>query len=230
MPIELRDLRAFVAAAQERHFARAASRLYMSPSTMSEVIGKLERELGTPLFTRTTRRVDLTDAGAELLGRAAAILDLTQQAIEAVDQVARASNGVVRLGITPPAGPVIAPHLIHRFTAATPGLSVEVARMWLPALAKALKDGAVDAALTCGDLGVVDPDITTAEVGSEQLLIGGATITPSRPNRASSFTSSGTRHWGSRRPTCSRPGTPPSVESSPMLTWLRRSRRSRTPT
>jgi DNA-binding transcriptional LysR family regulator len=100
--MEFRDLRAFVAAAQELHFARAAVRLYISPSTMSELIRKLELELGTVLFTRTTRRITLTDAGTELLGRAETILALTAQATEAVAAIARGSAGAVRLGITPP--------------------------------------------------------------------------------------------------------------------------------
>ena len=101
---------------------------------MSELIRKLERELGTPLFTRTTRRISLTNAGAELLGRAETIIALTTQAAEAVAAITRAETGVVRLGITPPAGPVIAPHLARRLTASTPAVSVEIQRMWLPAL------------------------------------------------------------------------------------------------
>lgn len=170
--MDLRELRAFVAAAQELHFARAAARLYMSPSTMSELIRKLELELGTPLFTRTTRGITLTDAGTELLGRAQTILALTTQATQAVRDIAHGEAGVVRLGITPPAGPVIAPHLARRFTASQPTLSVEIQRMWLPALTAALQAGAIDAALTCGELGTEDPNLTTAEVGSEQLLVG----------------------------------------------------------
>ena len=170
--MELRELRAFVAAAHELHFARAAGRLYMSPSTMSELIRRLELELGTPLFTRTTRRTTLTDAGKELLERAEMILDLTVQAAEAVGAVARGHAGGVRLGITPPAGPVIAPHLARQFTASHPERSVDIQRMWLPALAAALQAGTIDVALTCGDLGIDNPNITTAEIGSEQLLIG----------------------------------------------------------
>jgi DNA-binding transcriptional LysR family regulator len=170
--MDLRDLRAFVTAAQELNFARAAARLYLSPSTMSELIRKLEHELGTPLFTRTTRRITLTDAGNELLGRAQTILALTTQATQAVRDIAHGEADVVRLGITPPAGPVIAPHLARRFTASHPELSVEIQRMWLPALAAALQAGTIDAALTCGELGTNDPTLTTAEVGSERLLIG----------------------------------------------------------
>jgi DNA-binding transcriptional LysR family regulator len=176
--MELRELRAFVAAGQELHFARAAAKLYMSPSTMSELIRKLELELGTALFTRTTRRITLTEAGVELLGRAETILDLTAQAAQAVAAIGRERVGAVRLGITPPAGPAIAPHLAREFRASRPELSVEIERMWLPALRSALQAGTIDAALTCGDLGAEGPDITTAEIGSEQLLVG---LRPAHP-------------------------------------------------
>jgi hypothetical protein len=73
--MELRQLEAFVALAAELHFGRAAQQLHVGQPTLSELIQRLERELGTPLLTRTTRRVALTGAGSELLGRAKVILD-----------------------------------------------------------------------------------------------------------------------------------------------------------
>jgi DNA-binding transcriptional LysR family regulator len=168
--MELRYLRAFVAAAEELHFARAAARLYMSPSAMTELIRRLE--LGTPLFTRTTRRVTLTEAGTELLGRSEVILDLAARATEAVGAIARGDVGAVRLGITPPAGPIVAPHLPRHFTTSGPGLSVDIERMWLPALGAALLTGTIDAAVTCGHLEIDNPSIRTFEIGSEPLIIG----------------------------------------------------------
>lgn len=170
--MELRDLRAFVAAAQELHFARAAALLYMSPSAMSELIRRLEQELGTPLFTRSTRRITLTDAGTELLGRAEAILNLTAQATASVAAVGRGNTGAVRLGVTPPAAHVLAPHLVSSFTAATPDCTVHMQRMWLPVLGAALEAGTIDAAVTCGDLAVRASAITTIEIGAQPLLIG----------------------------------------------------------
>ena len=86
--MELRQLEAFVAVATELHFGRAAERLHIAPPTLSELIRRLERELGTPLFTRTTRQVALTSAGAELLTRAKVILDEAAAAKAAIRRVA----------------------------------------------------------------------------------------------------------------------------------------------
>ena len=100
--VELRQLEAFVAVATELHFGRAAERLHMAAPTLSELIRRLERELGTPLLTRTTRRVAMTSAGAELLARAKVILDEVAAADAAVRRVAAGEAGTVRLGITTP--------------------------------------------------------------------------------------------------------------------------------
>jgi DNA-binding transcriptional LysR family regulator len=148
--VELRQLEAFVAVATELHFGRAAERLHLAAPTLSELIRRLERELGTPLFTRTTRRVALTSAGAELLVRSKGILDEIAAADAAVRRVGGGDAGTVRLGITPPVAPVLAPHLISRFMPGAPQVTVDVQRMWLPALADALTSGRVDVVITCG--------------------------------------------------------------------------------
>ena len=167
----MRQLEAFVAVATELHFGRAADRLHIAPPTLSEQIRRLERELGAPLFTRTTRRVVITSAGAELLTRSKVILDEVSSAKAEVQRVAGCEAATVRLGITPPVAPVLAPHLIGVLATEVPQVTVSVHRMWLPALAEALLNGDIDVAITCGL--IPEPAGVATEIFcAEPLLVG----------------------------------------------------------
>jgi DNA-binding transcriptional LysR family regulator len=169
--MELRQLEAFTAVAAELHFGRAAERMHMGQPALSELIQRLERELGTPLFTRTTRRVALTGAGSELLGRAKVILDETAAAKAAVRRIAAGDVGTVRVGITPPAAPVLVPYLRDALSAQSPGIELRIQRMWLPHLTRAIADGTIDVAITCGL--VPDPDGVVGEVFCGEPLLAG---------------------------------------------------------
>lgn len=169
--MELRQLEAFAAVAAELHFGRAAEKLHIGQPTLSDLIRRLERELGAPLFTRTTRRVALTSAGAELQARAKVILEDVAAATAAVRRIAGGDAGTVRVGITPPVAPVLAPHLREAFREVAPGVDVAFEHMWLPALTGAVVDGAVDVAITCGT--IPEPAGMVGEVfGAEPLLVG----------------------------------------------------------
>ena len=99
--IELRQLRYFVAVAEELHFGRAAERLHMSQSPLSRAIRDLERELGVTLFVRTTRRVELTSAGAALVERARRALGDIDSAVADARRSGEGSGRVARLGFNP---------------------------------------------------------------------------------------------------------------------------------
>src|SRR3954452_10788248 len=101
LPVELRQLRYFVAVAEELHFGRAAERLHMSQSPLSRAIRELERDLGVVLFVRTTRRVEVTPAGAALLERARRALAAGDPAGEEAPRAAGPEPGVVAIGYLP---------------------------------------------------------------------------------------------------------------------------------
>lgn len=148
--MELRQLEVFVAVATELHFGRAAQRLHMGQPTVSELVRRLEREVGTPLLTRTTRRVALTSAGVELLARGKAILDDVAAATAAVRRIAHGDAGVVRVGITPPVGLVLGPHLRQVVAARAPEIELVFSRKWLPDVCRAVADSEADVLITCG--------------------------------------------------------------------------------
>jgi DNA-binding transcriptional LysR family regulator len=101
VPVELRELRYFVAVAEELHFGRAADRLHMSQSPLSRAIRDLERALGVVLFVRTTRRVELTEAGSLLLERVRRPLADIDRAVADARGAGESAAASLRIGFTP---------------------------------------------------------------------------------------------------------------------------------
>jgi DNA-binding transcriptional LysR family regulator len=98
--MELRHLRYFIAVAEDLHFGRAAERLHIAQSALSQQILSLESELGVSLLHRTKRRVQLTAAGVGFLEDARSIMMQVGQAKERSQRVARGEIGQVRIGFT----------------------------------------------------------------------------------------------------------------------------------
>lgn len=161
-----------MAVATELHFGRAAARLQLGQPTVSELVRRLEREVGVQLLDRTTRRVGLTAAGADMLERSRRILDDVEAARSAMHGWQLGGTGILRLGITPPAAPVLGPHLVSVLRREIPLVRVEVHRMWLPALSAAIAAGDVDVAVSCGDPQPAATAVRGRDLWGEPLLVG----------------------------------------------------------
>jgi DNA-binding transcriptional LysR family regulator len=100
MTIDPRLLRSFVVLSEELHFHRAAERLNIAQPGLSQQIARLERQVGSPLFTRDSRAVELTGAGRAMLVPARAALRAVEQAERAAREAARIARHPLRVGVT----------------------------------------------------------------------------------------------------------------------------------
>ena len=115
MSIDLKQLKYFLAVAEEKSFSRAAERLHISQPPLSQQIMKLESELGVRLFARTTRTFELTVAGKALMSEASDLLAKMRMTIDTIRQIDRGEVGRLRVGIVGSAmwGPI--PSLLEEF-------------------------------------------------------------------------------------------------------------------
>lgn len=158
--METRQLRYFIAVAEERHFGRAAQRLHMAQPPLSQQIKNLESDLGAQLFNRTTRRVDLTEAGELLLERSRTIINDIETLREDVHYVAEGAQGVLRLGVTGSAIYRHLPRIIEQVRERFPRLKLDVhGEMITPQLL----EGVLDRSL---ELAVLRPPIDSDEIST----------------------------------------------------------------
>src|SRR5262245_43230639 len=109
MYVQLRQLEYFTAVARERHFTRAAEAVHVAQPSLSRQIHTLERELGTPLFSRARGNITLTPAGEALLPLAQRILADVDDARVQVQELVGLARGRLRLGATPSLSTVLLP-------------------------------------------------------------------------------------------------------------------------
>lgn len=126
MDVHVRDLRYFVAVAEELSFTRAAERLFVSQPALSKQIAQLERQLRVPLLVRDRRSVTLTAAGEALLAHAQELLAGWDAAQHAVAEAAAQAAAVLVVGFSTSVGRGVLPSVTARFAQAQPGWRIQL--------------------------------------------------------------------------------------------------------
>ncbi len=167
--MDTRQLRYFVTVAEERNIGRAAKRLHMSQPPLTRQIQQLEDRLGVALFTRTSRGVDLTDAGNELLRDARSINAMLEAATERAQRAGKGQVGRLDIGVYGSAMFDVVPRILHDFRRSHPDVKVVLHPGQTPLQVLALRQGRIQIAFE--RLLPVDPDIHVEVVAREPLFV-----------------------------------------------------------
>jgi len=176
MDAHLRDLRYFVAAADELNFTRAAERLHLSQPALSKQIRGLEAALRAQLFRRDRRQVELTAAGAALLTVARSLLQDWDEGVAIVADAAAAEARVLRAGTLTSIGRALFPAIVDQFAKRQPGWRIELRSFGWGDATCGLSDHAADAAFVW--LPVDAAEIESEVLATERLFVALSTRHP----------------------------------------------------
>lgn len=166
---DARQLTCFVTLAEELHFSRAADRLFVTQQVLSRAIVRLERDVGTRLFARTTRRVELTPAGRAMLRPARQALAATDRAFAAARAASEQGVQSLRIDISS-SGLETGALVVRRLMAERPDLRVEQVERGVPTGLSALRRGELDVLL--GDAATAPPDVRSELLRLDPVWIG----------------------------------------------------------
>ena len=176
--MELRQLVHFLAVAEDAHFTRAAARVHVTQSSLSSSIRALEREFGSDLFARSTRRVELTEAGRALLGPARRAVSAAEDGRDAVAGVRGLVRGQLAIGVIQTVGPVNVAALLARFHRRHPAVTLRLQNAGVASLVHRTADGELELAIVDLPLGPQASRVDTRAIGTETLLLGVAAEDP----------------------------------------------------
>ncbi|MDQ3491902.1 MAG: LysR substrate-binding domain-containing protein [Chloroflexota bacterium] len=140
--VDVRQMRYFVALAEELHFGRAAERLHLAQPALSQQLKAMERELGLRLLERDNRTVEVTPAGAQFLAESRAVLERFEEAVAAMAKMRARQDGRLMLGVSGGLDPALLPLLLQPLSVQVEPVNVSNAEGL-----DALRRQALDAAL-----------------------------------------------------------------------------------
>jgi DNA-binding transcriptional LysR family regulator len=168
--MEFRQLEHFIAAADELQFTRAARRVHITQSTLSASIRALERDLGVRLFRRTTRHVELTDAGRVFAEDARRVLAVAVEASTTVQKQQEVLGGRLSIGTGQYVGGVDVAELLASFCAQHPGVEIRLRQDAASVLAEEVHEGRLDLVLAAMPSSL-PPTLAAAPLGSVPMIL-----------------------------------------------------------
>ncbi|MGE0231539.1 MAG: LysR substrate-binding domain-containing protein [Flavobacteriaceae bacterium] len=152
--IELRQLRYFLAVAEELNFTRAAARIGIAQPPLSQQIIALEAQLGAQLFVRSRRAVSLTREGEAFVSYARRIINATQTAAEVIQSISRGEDGPLSIGAIFSSIYLVAPVLLPAFSSRFPRVRLQLQEMTISQQIAALKEEQIDIGILRGPINV----------------------------------------------------------------------------
>jgi DNA-binding transcriptional LysR family regulator len=168
MNLEIRQMRYVIAVAEELHFGRAAERLMIAQPPLSQQIKKVERQIGTELFHRTKRRVELTEAGRIFVEEARRTILHAELTLRATQRAARGEIGRLNIGYAGSAAHSILPRVMGRFRGRYPDVEIQLREMTTSEQLASLRSRQIDVGFVRPP--VVEPDLRVTTLVEEQFL------------------------------------------------------------
>lgn len=169
--MEFRQLRYFVNAAKTLSFTEASKLSSVAQSTLSQQIRQLEIELGTPLFIRLGKHIQLTTEGKAFLNDAIHILEDVQQGLLRLNDICELKSGEIKVGIaTGLVLPSLMADIVTQYNRSYPGIKINVYQVAGPIMAEQLREHDLDLALTFSPE-EKEPDIDEHRLFATQLCV-----------------------------------------------------------
>jgi DNA-binding transcriptional LysR family regulator len=147
--IDIHHLEYFVEVARQKSFSKAADKCHVSQSTISKMIKDLETELGTSLFNRTSKYVQLTDTGALFLEQAQQVVIMFHNLTSEFANRIKMEKGKISIGLLPITGSTIFAELLGEFKKKYPQIEISLSEYGSKKVALDIQDGTLDAGVVC---------------------------------------------------------------------------------
>lgn len=147
--MDIRHLAYFSEVAKHLSFSKAAAALHISQPSISKVIKSIEEELGVPLFYRSTKQLELTDAGKAVLVNVKHVLESFDNLTSELNDIMDIKKGEIRIGIPPIVGAAFYSKLIIQYKAMYPAIDIILTEVGTKKIKQGIEDGSLDIGLIC---------------------------------------------------------------------------------